>query len=97
MKIQDDISRRTQLGALLFLTVLFALIASVFVGAIIVFWVMMPNDQYGWQGTRDATLSFLPGLLIFGYATFECARELKTTMKLPASAFKGQDKQSLAR
>ena len=97
MKTQDDIPRRACRGALMFLTVLFALIASTFIGSIVVFWVMMPNDQYGWQGTRSATLAFLPGVLIFGYATFECARELKTTMKLPASALKGQDNQTLAR
>ncbi len=94
MKTHDDIPRRTRLGALMFLTVLFALIASIFIGSIVVFWVMMPNDQYGWQGTRSATLAFLPGVLIFGYATFESARELKNTMKLSASAFKEHDDQT---
>lgn len=81
----------------MFLTVLFALIASIFIGSIVVFWVIMPNDQYGWQGTRSATLAFLPGVLIFGYATFESARELKNTMKLSASAFKEPDDQTHTR
>jgi RsiW-degrading membrane proteinase PrsW (M82 family) len=91
MKIQNYMPRQACITFLGWFAICWSVASVIFMGSIITFVVLMPNDQYGWQGIRSAFWSFLPGVLISVYLAFSSVRELRLIKKLPNSAFKLSD------
>ncbi len=95
MNIQSYMPNRAFVAFLRLWIIFWSLCLVIYLGSIIAFVVLMPNDKHGWQGIRTAFWSFSPGALLAGYLIISSYRELRSiksafessAVKPPATPF----------
>lgn len=78
MNIQNYMPNRACVAFLRWSIILWSLCLVIYLGSIVAFVVLMPNDKHGWQGIRTAFLSFSPGALLAAYLIISSYRELRS-------------------